>query len=482
MLLSSRNHERPRRASRKHRQLSTMADASQSGVGAEEPDDSTQFVWEGIYERPWEAVTTATDGTLRGARHHIHGRSLSSVQTGVRRAVLRSVILCIDASRASGATDPEMMPSRLAVMVDAASAFVKDFFEQNPISMLAVLAMHDGRAVQLTEASCNPRQHLQALASLADDNPTGDISLQNALELCREALQVTPAFTSREVVILCASLSSSDPADIFVTIGALKKEKLRTSIFTLCAEVFICRKVAADTGGEYGVPTSAAHLRELLLALVPPRPMPAERSAAPANSLVSVGFPRKREDTRPVLGFAPGGGAIPTICEAPYRCPQCESAHTELPTQCPICGLKLMSAVELTKTYHHLFPIPGFAERTREVEHIAAAPPEPKAARTTHAAVADPSQVQDLARGTPIERCFGCTAALSAGVAAPTAAAAAEAGRAPKRVSGFVCPRCNRAFCTSCDELIHSVIRTCPGCEMQTGGHVAPAWAPAAEA
>ena len=438
----------------------------------EKDDDPTEYVWEGLYDRPWEAVVTQSDGTLRGARHREHGKNLADVQTGVRRAVMRSVMLVIDASRAVGVPDPEFKPSRLAAMVDVASAFVKDFFEQNPISTLAVLTMRDGRAEQLTEASCNPRQHLNALTNLGEAGGRGDASLQNALELAREALQVTPPFTSREVVMMCANLATSDPADIFVTIDALQKEKLRVSVFSLCAEVFICKKVASDTGGEYGVPTSPAHMRELVLELVAPRPVPAATDAAPNNALVRVGFPRRRENTGPVLGFSPGGGATPTLCDAPYRCPECEAAHTELPTQCPVCGLKLMSAIELTKTYHHLFPIPGFKEASRVLEEgdepppakrPAAAPPaaarkRPPSEEPTHA-----SSVQDLARDARPGRCFACAEAFPAGGVAGS-------------VTGFVCPRCERAFCAHCDELIHSVIRTCPGCEMALGGIIAPPW------
>ena len=214
----------------------------------------------------------------------------------------------------------------------------------------------------------------------------GDASLQNALELARESLQLTPSFTSREVVVLCASLSSCDPGDILATISALRRDKVRASIFSLLAEVFICRKVAADTGGDFAVPTSAAHLRDLLLSLVPPRPLSAapNAAAAPSNSLVRVGFPRKRDRAAaPTLGFSPGGGAKPTMCLAPYRCPQCDAAHTELPTECAVCGLKLMSSVELTKTYHHLFPIPPFAESTEpRPADPAADPPDLRQSRT----------------------------------------------------------------------------------------------------
>ena len=170
----------------------------------EEPD-AALFSWEGICERPWETVVQANDGTLHGSGHGRQlGAHLRSVQRGIKRAVIRAVVLVIDSSSAAGEMDAELRPTCLAVMVDIAAAFVRDFLEKNPLSTLAVLTMRDGRTHQLSESSCNPRQHLQALSALAAEGGSGEASLQNALELARESLHATPSFTSREVVLLCA--------------------------------------------------------------------------------------------------------------------------------------------------------------------------------------------------------------------------------------------------------------------------------------
>ena len=393
-------------------------------------DEPSLYSWEGIYERPWEAVVESTDGSLRGAADRQHVPSGRTVQVGVKRGMLRALFMVVDASRSADEGDAEMRPSRLAVMIEAASAFVASFFEQNPISTLAVIAIRDGRAELLAELSCNARQHLQALTRLGETGGRGEASLQNALELAREALQSVPRFTSREVVVLSASLSTCDPGDILATVGKLKRDRLRVSVFSLLAEVYICRKLATDTGGEYGVPVSAAHLRELVLSLVPPRPSEASGGAAPSNSLLRVGFPRRRAPgaSAPTLAFAPGGGLAGVVCEAPYRCPQCDAAHTEIPTQCQICTLKLMSSVELTKTYHHLFPVPGFRQATR---------PAPTAHEEALAGGEDAASPLDLARGPPPGRCFACAEALA------HATASASKGGGPvqaPRVSGFECP------------------------------------------
>lgn len=451
-------------------------------VDNEVDEDVNHFSWEGIYARPWEAVVEAADGSLAAAgssrkRSRVGARD---VQLGVKRGVLRAIFLIVDASRAASEADPDMKPTRLAAMVESASRFVSDFFEQNPISTLAVLATSDGRARLLTEPSCNPRQHLQALTQLGEDGGrscgSGEASLQNVLELARESLHSVPSFTSREVVLLSASLSSCDPGDILTTVASLQRDKLRCSIFSLQAEVFICRKIATETGGEYGVPTSAEHLSELMLALVPPRPT-TQGGPMPSHSLIRVGFPSRQQLAAPTLGYAPGADAKTgaKMCEAPYRCPQCQAAHTELPTQCPICQLKLMSSVELTKTYHHLFPVPAFVEAKRPrassgsgsetgggVKRDGGGGGGGASGSTVHA-----DKTRDLEAGPPSGHCYGCAERLPAAALRSGGQRLLEAEDHDAFAAGFECPGCLRLYCASCDELIHGVLRACPGCELR---------------
>lgn len=54
-----------------------------------------------------------------------------------------------------------------------------------------------------------------------------------------------------------------------------------------------------------------------------------------------------------------------------YNCPQCGSRYCELPVECKQCGLTLVSAPHLARSYHHLFPIKPFIEREQvsEISH-----------------------------------------------------------------------------------------------------------------
>nr|CAH0101660.1 unnamed protein product [Daphnia galeata] len=48
-----------------------------------------------------------------------------------------------------------------------------------------------------------------------------------------------------------------------------------------------------------------------------------------------------------------------------YNCPQCGSCYCELPVECKQCGLTLVSAPHLARSYHHLFHIKPFIERAK---------------------------------------------------------------------------------------------------------------------
>ena len=41
---------------------------------------------------------------------------------------------------------------------------------------------------------------------------------------------------------------------------------------------------------------------------------------------------------------------------------KCQAKYCELPVECKCCGLTLVSAPHLARSYHHLFPLPVFTE------------------------------------------------------------------------------------------------------------------------
>lgn len=106
--------------------------------------------------------------------------------TPLQRGIIRHMALVLDMSFAMAEKD--LLPTRYRLMLSYALAFVNDFFEQNPISQLAIVGMRDGLAVRISDLGGNPAEHLEKLRAFEDHEPQGNPSLQNALEMCRGAL------------------------------------------------------------------------------------------------------------------------------------------------------------------------------------------------------------------------------------------------------------------------------------------------------
>lgn len=106
--------------------------------------------------------------------------------TPLQRGIIRHMILVLDMSFAMAEKD--LLPTRYRLTVNYAVAFVKEFFEQNPISQLGIIGMRDGVAVRVSDLSGNPAEHIEKLRAVEGQDPQGNPSLQNALEMCRGAL------------------------------------------------------------------------------------------------------------------------------------------------------------------------------------------------------------------------------------------------------------------------------------------------------
>jgi len=89
---------------------------------------------------------------------------------------------------------------------------------------------------------------------------------------------------------------------------------------------------------------------------------------------------------------------------------------SEVPAECVLCELSLVTSPHLARSYHHLFPIPLFSE----------VPTESVGGRT----------------------CAGCFTAFAGAVDL-----------------ALRCVRCGEFFCFECDAFIHESLHNCPGCE-----------------
>lgn len=382
--------------------------------------------WERAYadDRSWESLQEDESGLLRPidstslyhAQYRRRLRSLSSTPIGARiqKGLIRYLFIVVDFSRA--ATEMDFRPSRMAVVAKNIEAFIKEFFDQNPLSQVGIITIKDGLAHCLTELGGSPDSHIRALMGKLECS--GDSSLQNALDLAHGYLNQIPSYGHREVLILYSALSTCDPGDIMDTIQKCKTSKIRCSVVGLSAEIFICKHLCLETGGSYSVALDEPHFKELLLEHAPPPPAIAEYAIA---NLIKMGFPQRAAEG--VISICSchkeakfGGG---------YTCPRCKARVCELPTECRICGLTLISSPHLARSYHHLFPVTPFNEVS--------------------------ASLLNNPHGRLSKTCFGCKQSLSS-----------PGNKASLSVS---CPKCKQYFCLDCDIYIHENLHNCPGCE-----------------
>lgn len=181
-----------------------------------------------------------------------------------------------------------------------------------------------------------------------------------------------PSTSALEALILFSSISTADPdgsISIHDALNTLVASRLRTTIISLAGEIKICRQICEKTGGRFGVAMDEEHYRELLWETIPP---PAQTIAAPvtvgvrsalaaggaggAGGAGRQGRPPPAGDLM-VMGFPirlPAGGEALCAChgllkKGGYLCPRCGSKLCDVPTDCEVCSLMVVSSPHLAR-------------------------------------------------------------------------------------------------------------------------------------
>ncbi|XP_019785457.1 baculoviral IAP repeat-containing protein 1 isoform X4 [Tursiops truncatus] len=331
----------------------------------EEPERTKR--WEGGYERTWEILKEDESGSLKATIEDIlfkaKRKRVFEHHGQVRLGMMRHLYVVVDGSRTM--EDQDLKPNRLTCTLKLLEYFVEEYFDQNPISQIGIIVTKSKRAEKLTELSGNSRKHIISLKKAVDMTCHGEPSLYNSLSMAMQTLKHMPGHTSREVLIIFSSLTTCDPSNIYDLIKTLKAAKIRVSVIGLSAEVRVCTVLARETGGTYHVILDESHYKELLTHHVSPPPA----SSSSECSLIRMGFPQHTiaslsdQDAKPSFSMAHlDSNTEPGLTLGGYFCPQCRAKYCELPVECKICGLTLVSAPHLARSYHHLFPLDAFQD------------------------------------------------------------------------------------------------------------------------
>ncbi|XP_066509230.1 general transcription factor IIH subunit 2-like isoform X1 [Hoplias malabaricus] len=389
----------------------------------EEPERAKR--WEGGYERTWQVLKEDESGSLKATVEDIlfqaKRKRVFESHGQVRLGMMRHLYVVIDSSRTM--EDQDLKPNRLTSTLKLMEYFVDEYFDQNPISQIGIITTKNKRAEKLTDLAGNPKKHIAALKKAVNSPCVGEPSLYNALNIAMQTLKHMPGHTSREILVIFSSLTTCDPANIYDLIKTLNALKIRVSVIGLSAEVRVCTILTRETGGNYNVILDESHFKELLMFHVKPPPA----SSSSECSLIRMGFPQhiiaslSDQDAKPSFSMShlESSEEGPGLTLGGYYCPQCRAKYTELPVECKVCGLTLVSAPHLARSFHHLFPLDAFKECPLE-EHVG-------------------------------DRfCQACQGEL-------------------KDKSVFTCLACKSVFCTECDIFIHDTLHCCPSCIHRQG-------------
>ena len=353
-----------------------------------------------------------------------------------------------------------------------------------------VVVTRNKRATLVSQVGGSPSQHKKNLEKCWSEDPAGQPSLQQALQVATTVLLQTPTYGSREILVLYGSVHTVDSGDIHGTIGSVADHGIRASVVGVGASVNVCQVLANQTSGLYHVGGDEEQLRELVLFHATPPPLTQQMLRDFPAELIEMGFPQQIKSEVEILS-----AVTHEFCKEGYQCPRCKAMLQELPSTCPICRLSCVASPHLARSFHHLFPVPLF----EKVLRAAAAKQTPAAAADASTAVAAAAAAAAAASGEGGDG-DGKAAAEKAQAAAAAAAKqqqqAAAAGQC-RTCSGcsrcirpeelcFRCPRENvhqtldshgtssvnagtrrsgtdeAVYCMECDVFIHDVLHNTP--------------------
>lgn len=376
----------------------------------------TGYRWETDYEKSWEAIKENEDGLLQPSIEEMiqrNKRRRALQKKNLRLGIMRHVFIVLDFSEPMMQKD--LKPSRIHCTLRILEMFLKEFSGLNPISQVGIILTRNKKFELLSPMSSDMKAHMTALATLKNVTCVGEPSLQNSLEAAQTSLKHMPNHTSKEVLIIMGSLTSCDPGDIHATIQSLATYNIRCSVIGLSAEVKVCKTLVTETKGTYDIVIDDAHFKDLVFEHL--NPPPAKKGTQ--SSLIRMGFSQYVHDDKETPAMCTCHLSKNTnFSHHGYFCPQCQAKYCDLPIGCHVCGLTLVSAAHLARSFHHLFPVELF----KEIK---------------------------VAEGSS-SKCFACNKTLES-----------EGNDAAQ------CTKCTNTFCLDCDIFIHESLHFCPGCAVR---------------
>ncbi|ORD99706.1 TF2H2 [Hepatospora eriocheir] len=332
-----------------------------------------KFSWTEEYKRTWEEVD-----------NKIIKKDFKILQkfNNKRKAVIRHLLVVIDVSFAIEKND--YLPNLRSFIGQNLEYFESDFYFTNPLSTLSFLTFNDTFVNFFKEPSKN-------LLNIIGEK---DFSFLSAIKTCIRMLK-NSSF-QKEVFFIISSIGSRDTDTVNSVIQELKDAHIKISIISLCGEVSVFKRITEITNGKFFVPEDAIHFRTILHFFT----FPIENTNTKIK-LMKLGFPEKSLDNQICTCHSSFNTKL-------YRCPTCDAAICNIPMECPVCELHLVSPTNVFKSYYFMSPLKSFIKLEEKNN----------------------------------SKCLICN-----------------------NLAMFKCDVCNGCYCSDCDYQIHSDLNFCPNCK-----------------
>lgn len=329
-----------------------------------------KFSWTQEYKRSWENSTADVNFITRS--------TIKTFSTN-KKTIIRQFLVAIDNSASIEKTD--YIPTIRNTIVETLPSFCSEFKRLNPLSIINFATCKNK-----FEKFSKDFDRIFLLNTIGSESFSFLNCLKSGIELLKNISY------DKELLLITASTNTRD-TDIYENvINDLKKYNIKINIISICGELSLFKRIAILSGGLFYVPLNLNDFEEILMKFTEPLESPDVKC-----TLVKLGFPS---------AFSKSG-----ICSCHlqcnkdlYSCPACNTLVCNLPIQCPICDLQLVTGMHISKSYYYQYPLEPLSH---------------------------------------------CTAGICIRCKSPTK---------------YKCEKCESLYCEKCGDFVENEIRFCPFC------------------
>ncbi|CAL4077373.1 unnamed protein product, partial [Meganyctiphanes norvegica] len=203
---------------------------------------------------------------------------------------------------------------------------------------------------------CTPKNNSGQIKSNLDKCPQGHI-LQERKTPLMEVRNENNNFTEKSWISICKKIDRVDFlifASFFESdFGILRENEAKIKIYTrgFLANFDIFKIIILDPKRKGTKPHNSLYVAELIREHLEPPPA----SIKMEHTLIKVGFPHQSSaEARSSLCMCHLDNK-PLLNTRGYYCPHCSAKYCDLPAECRVCGLMLVTAPHLARSYRHKF-------------------------------------------------------------------------------------------------------------------------------